>query len=399
MKIGPTRIPGDPVHLPIEIIENIVNAIASHDDERTRQAHLWSLCLISRDWYSVAIKSLYQTPFLRPRNFDLFIRTLCPPLNSRIRHVGLEDFVTHLHMGDLAYVTSSSMTARLLRKTKKSLVTFEAPSHSMSTSSLAPISKLAVLEHLDLSRDKYDFDIQALLRAVHSLPSLRYLSLPRGALSSYPSSAPSALIAWPPALEYLQANNTAPYYANQWQSFINHLPTTLRTLSFQHLRSDSALAGITDLGAQAPQITTLTIEADEGVDCVRNDDVSLYNLLRVFPGLVKLSIPESVLHYDACFEFAGEGLGESLQDLSFSPVYEPFTSARFDLDQSFSRMVHLLPQLKRIGVSADCVHSDSGALMACASILNQRWTNDPIDSKGIFVISLRGIITPWSEST
>jgi hypothetical protein len=397
MKIGLGRVPGDPVHLPSETIDNIVDLVAGQQDEKARQARLWSLCLVSRDWYSVAVKHLYRSPVLGTRNFDLFIRTLCPPLNSKVRYVGLEDLVEDLRMGDLAYVTSSSMTARLLRRTKKSLVTFEAPSHSMSTSSLAPISKLATLQRLDLSRDKYDFDIYALLRAVHPLQKLHHLCLPRGALSSYPESSPPSQLTWPPNLDYLEANNTAPYYPRQWQSFINHLPPSLRTLSFQHLRSDTALAGITNLDAEAPQVTSLIVEADEGVDCIQDNDVSLYNLLRVFPGLIKLSLPESVLHYDACFEFSGEGLGQHLQLLTFQPVYEPFTFARFELDHTFSAMFRLLPQLKRIELSADCALGNEPGLAFCAALLLQRFPEEPDEGKGLFIVNRAGSIVRWTE--
>lgn len=397
MKIGIGQLPGTPVPLPIEIIEDIVAYIGQEEHDKARQRNLWSLCLISREWYSVTVKHLYRCPLLGVRNFDLFARTICPPVNSRGRAIGLEDLVTELHLGDLAYVTSSSMTARLLRRTKRSLVTFVSPSHSMSTSSLAPISKLMSLEHLDLSRDKYDFDIYAIMRAVRPLATLRFLSLPRGALSTYPDLHPSQRLVWPSNLEYLEANNTTPYYPNQWRNLLNDLPRSLRTLSFQHLRRDSAMAGISGLYAEAPQIASLIVEADEGVDCIQDDELSLYSLLRIFPGLVQLSLPESVLHYDAFFAFEEESLGSRLQVLTFHPVYAPFTSGRFELDFFFLRMVQILRQLQRVELSMDCAFGNEAVLTACSSVLAQRWPLEPAAEKGIFNIRRSGPVTQWID--
>ena len=392
MKIGLGRVSGHSVALPIEIIEVIVAYVGQHKSRYARQAHLWSLCLVSREWYSATIKELYHCPFLDSKNFDLFTRTICPPINSRTRAIGLEHFVAELHMGNLAYVTSSSMTARLLRRTRRSLVTFEAPSQSMSTSSLAPISKLTCLERLDLSRDKYDFTIDALIRAVQSLDTLRFLSLPRGALSLYPTLA-STELSWPSQLDHLQVNNAAPGNAAQWRNFIRHLPQSLRTLSLQHLREHSALIGLSGQEAEAPQVISLSIAADEGVDFVQED--SLYHILHTFPGLVRLSLPESVLHYDNCFEFP-HALGTHLQVLTFHAVYAPVASTRAEIDASLLKLVKVFPKLRRLEMAKDCTFGTEPVLNACHSLLVERGPQQPEDENGFFHIFRSNRILRWS---
>lgn len=396
MKIGPGRIPGQPVALPIEIIEVIV-AYVGQQKQKTcyaRQADLWALCLVSHEWYAATIKELYRHPSLGSRNFDLFTRTICPPLNSRGRALGLEEFITELHMGDLAYVTSSSMTARLLRKTKNSLIFFAAPSQSMSTSSLAPISKLTRVEHLDLSRDKYDFDIRPLLRAVQHLDTLKSLSLPRGALSSYPTTG-STESSWPSHLEHLQVNNTAPGNAAQWQSFIQDLPPSLHTLSLQHLRDNSALVGLSGPWAEAPNVTSLSIAADEGVDVIQESTLS--DILHTFPGLVKLSLSEAVLHYDSCFEFQHHGLGSRLQVLTFSSVYAPVALTRSEIDRSLLKMVKALSQLQRLEMAKDCTFGTAAVLTTCHSLLTERGTPEHNEEKGVFHVFRSSQALRWTE--
>lgn len=398
MKIGPGRFPGQPVALPIEIIEVIVAYVGQQKQNTLflRQADLWSLCLVSREWYAATIKELYRRPSLGSRNFDLFTRTICPPINSRGRALGLEEFITELHMGHLAYVTSSSMTARLLRKTRNSLVTFAAPSQSMSTSSLAPISKLTRVERLDLSRDKYDFDIRALLRAVQHLNTLKFLSLPRGVLSAYPISDSTESV-WPPNLEHLQINNMAPGNAAQWRSFIHDLPPSLHTLSFQHLRDHSALIGLSPPWPEAPNVTSLSIAADEGVDFIQES--TLFDILHTFPGLTKLSLSEAVLHYDSCFEFRHGDLGSRLQVLTFSSLFAPVALARSEIDRSLLKMIKALPQLQRLEMAKDCTFGTPAVLTTCHSLLTERGTQEHQEEKGVFHITRSGKALRWNNDT
>lgn len=120
------------VQPPQEILAVIISWVRTFPLEKDRRRTLWSCCLLAKAWYSSAISSLYESPHLSNRNFDKFARTLCPPVNSHVRNVGLESFVYHLDMGHLAYESSKSLTARLLRRTRISLDTFVAPAVSFS---------------------------------------------------------------------------------------------------------------------------------------------------------------------------------------------------------------------------------------------------------------------------
>lgn len=131
MKIGDPVYRGEQVHLPLEVIGFITAYIASSHDLDS-QSLLWSCCLVSKSWYAASIGHLYCRPLLSSRNFDLFARTLCPPVGVRKHHVGLERFIKHLDMSRLAYESSNSLTARLLNRTKSSLESFSSPAVTFS---------------------------------------------------------------------------------------------------------------------------------------------------------------------------------------------------------------------------------------------------------------------------
>lgn len=132
MKIGNYGSSLPELHLPVEIITNIVRFVSHIEDDESQQNDLWACCLVSKAWYSVSIAHLYEFPHLNNKNFDKFARTVCPPVTSNVRHIGLESFIKHLDMGMLAYESSKSLTARLLRRTKVSLESFVAPAVSFS---------------------------------------------------------------------------------------------------------------------------------------------------------------------------------------------------------------------------------------------------------------------------
>ena len=130
MKIGvDPRILRPEIHLPTEIINSIVDFLSS--DLAGRET-LWACSIVSRQWYSASISRLYEHPRLTARNCDGFAATICPPVNAHIRHVDLGDHVKYLDMGALAYDSSRSLTARLLRRVGRNLETFIAPVTSFS---------------------------------------------------------------------------------------------------------------------------------------------------------------------------------------------------------------------------------------------------------------------------
>ncbi len=129
MKIGSAINLEANVHLPSEVLQHIIFFVKNGRDS---QRNLWACCLVSRQWYSAALSLLYESPCLTGRNFESFSLTMCPPVNARVRRVEAAQFVRHLDMSALAYESSNSLTARLLRRVKERLETFAAPAKSFS---------------------------------------------------------------------------------------------------------------------------------------------------------------------------------------------------------------------------------------------------------------------------
>ena len=113
--------------LPVEVLSHIVSYIDESDQKLFN-----SCCLVSRSWYSASIARLYAWPKLTGKNFDKFARTICPPIGAHVRHVDLAGLVKRLDMGSLVYSSSKSLTARLLRRVRRSLESFVADATSFS---------------------------------------------------------------------------------------------------------------------------------------------------------------------------------------------------------------------------------------------------------------------------
>ena len=116
----------DPIELPLEILEHIFFFVKS------TQPTLHAATLVSRSWYSAAIKYLYHSPYITGKNFDLFIRSVCPSVNAHVRHNGLAELVRMLDMSRLVHEASKSLTARLLSRVKGQLEIFIAPQTSFA---------------------------------------------------------------------------------------------------------------------------------------------------------------------------------------------------------------------------------------------------------------------------
>ena len=118
------------VSLPREILLKIVSDILW-----TRggyQKTLASFCLVSRDFYLAGIERLYLAPDISGRNFDAFVRTICPSINPHVRQSGFGSLVRVLNMRDLVHNGSKSLTARLLARVRENLTRFVAPAATFS---------------------------------------------------------------------------------------------------------------------------------------------------------------------------------------------------------------------------------------------------------------------------
>ena len=112
--------------LPPEVLEQIFLYISSD------QSALYGCTFISRSWYTASVPFLYHHPYLTGKNFDLFVRAVCPSINSHIRHNGLSVLVRKLDMCRLVHNGQKSLTARLLGRVKENLEEFTAPQASFA---------------------------------------------------------------------------------------------------------------------------------------------------------------------------------------------------------------------------------------------------------------------------
>ena len=126
MKVGNNIHQSHDVQLPIEILGLICEHVAApHTIEG--QTTLAACCLVSRALSSVSTNYLYQRPIITPRSFENFRRTIGSGVASKTKKVGLEEFVKYLDLSMIAYESSKSVTARLIKRTSRSLEFFASP--------------------------------------------------------------------------------------------------------------------------------------------------------------------------------------------------------------------------------------------------------------------------------
>lgn len=99
------KAPGREIHLPVEVILNIISFIRRRESS---QRTLWAASLVSKIWYEASISRLYEHPYLSGKNFQEFVRTVCPSKNAHIRKSELADMVKWLDMSLLTYDSSRS---------------------------------------------------------------------------------------------------------------------------------------------------------------------------------------------------------------------------------------------------------------------------------------------------
>lgn len=113
--------------LPSEILQQIFLHLTSAD-----QPTLHACTLVSRSWYQNSISHLYNNPAIDGKNYDFFVRAICPSVNAHIRTNGLAELVKTLDMSCLVHNGSKSLTARILGRVKGNLEVFVAPQASFA---------------------------------------------------------------------------------------------------------------------------------------------------------------------------------------------------------------------------------------------------------------------------
>jgi hypothetical protein len=255
----PTRAT-PPIHLPNELLVQILEYVSHTTTPQTAQTTLASCCLLSRQWYTCAVPFLYAHPHLYGANFDPFVRSICPSINVGIRHSPLAELVKRLDMSGLVHQGSKSVTARLLGRVKGDVESFVAPVASFGSSCMPPLGKCLHLQHLDLSLVSESPALPDLLRTVSRLDELRSFKLPRSAGfgAHYKPSAFPAL-AWPPKLENLSlSGGIDAHFLHGVVSF----PQTLKSLTLEHCpqaKSHAVMTLLRNAVRPLPRLEELTI--------------------------------------------------------------------------------------------------------------------------------------------
>lgn len=213
-------------HLPNEIIVQILSYV---ERQRESQHSLASCCLLSRQWYQAAVPLLYAYPRLYGKNFDPFVRAICPSINLHVRKSPLAELVRSLDMGRLVHQGSKSMTARLLGRTKGNLEEFIAPQATFAVNCFPALAKCQRLRFLNLSLVSESPPLPDLLRIVSNLERLTSFELPRSA--GFGVHQNPAALTWPPNLQDLTLSGGIDAH---FIHGVAKLPPNLRRLTIAH---------------------------------------------------------------------------------------------------------------------------------------------------------------------
>lgn len=328
----------EPIFLPDEVVVQVIAYLPESKDRcewRLSQITLHAACLVSWQWYNVAIARLYNRPFLYGNNFEKFVKTICPSLNAHVRKSDLAGLVHELNMSALVHQGSKSTTARLLGRTKAQLHIYVAPQANFGINCLAALSKCTALEDLDLSLVSEAMTYKELSNTLRNLKDLHTLAWPRSA-GKHSSPNTPVRMEWPPKLANLRLSGDL--YALMWND-VNpqdgrptNLPPGLTNLTIQHCALDLHSVKLL-LTLAGPQLKQLSI-----TDMTRfpsRQPSALDEILEFCPDLESLAISHT---------YISDGFA-----LDESPAILPYT------------LTHPLKRLKIIDVGADGFDDRIGA--------------------------------------
>ncbi|KAF2467228.1 uncharacterized protein BDR25DRAFT_327483 [Lindgomyces ingoldianus] len=219
------------MHLPDELLLEILSYMPRGAQS---QSTLASFCLVSRQWYDVGIRRLYDSPYLEGKHFELFVRTICPSINAHIRKSELAGLVKMLDLSHIVHQGNKAITARLLGRTKNNLEVFIAPQASFAINCWAALSKCTKLQILNLTLVSECISYQALNQTVRQLPELTEIYLPRCS-NGYDGGSMSMNVKWPPMLRHLQlSGHVHEKFLGDINRQPNSFPPTMTSLSISH---------------------------------------------------------------------------------------------------------------------------------------------------------------------
>lgn len=146
-----------------------------------------------------------------------------------------------LDLSHIVHQGNKSITARLLNRTKPSLLHFVAPQASFAINCWASLSKCVHLRVLNLSLVSECISYESLNQTMRQLPELSELYLPR-CTNNYGRVGLSMNVKWPPQLRHLQLSGSVHgKFMMDMRNQPENFPGTLTSLSISHCPSISSL--------------------------------------------------------------------------------------------------------------------------------------------------------------
>lgn len=370
-----------PAYLPDEIILDILGYVCR--DQHAQQT-LHTCCLLSHQWFEAAVPFLYARPHLYGKNFDPFVRAICPSINLHVRKSPLSELVKVLNMGNLVHQGSKSLTARLLGRTKASLEEFVAPQASFAINCYPALSKCSKLRALDLSLVSESASLQTLFNTVRHLENLTTLRLPRSS-GFGPKVEPNSIV-WPPRLErlYLSGGIDAHFLYG-----VVHFPDTLHELTIEHcpLAKGHAIRQLLETIARE-QVPLRYIRISHMPRLGTN---SLDHVLALFPNLERLSVSIDYVTpalFDLSFQHPSSLNNHSLRVLELTNSGNPGVEDKLSpLDIMIAIDEGSLPALRQLRVAKSLSWTHSGMaedLDALGDVLQEASRRDYDERKGVF---------------
>jgi hypothetical protein len=98
-------------YLPDELLLEILTYIDQWPT-LSRQSTLARFCGVSRQWYDVGVRKLYESPYLSGKAYELFVRTVCPSVLAHIKPSSLSGLVRVLDLSHIVHNSNKATTAR-----------------------------------------------------------------------------------------------------------------------------------------------------------------------------------------------------------------------------------------------------------------------------------------------
>ncbi|EED20190.1 F-box domain protein [Talaromyces stipitatus ATCC 10500] len=337
----------EPIYIPTEIILQIVSRLDRSLRGQERQRTLYNICLVSHQWYSVALSFLYSRPRLEKGNaYRKFTDVLCPPAGlpkTSKDYKDLGGLVRRLNLSRLVHHSSNSMTARLIGRVRENLEVFIAPAAGFSVNCLSPLSKCTNLRYLDLSLVHEPLSFESIIKSIRSMKRLITFRSPASMrITHEPFSKHTEYPKWPPNLTTLQLSGTIE--TSSMDTF--HWPENITQLCLKNcltlsLEVMTAILSNPQLGTKLKRLTISTYNRGLQPECI--------HLIPAFlPNLVFLSIPGDLVQ-DMFFSMIAYQCTElALEVLELGHTH---TGERFDFEiQSLIDLLDSkLPYLRAVG--------------------------------------------------